>query len=151
MPSWHYGKPRADWRDEHGRLRHQNCPDWKTAKYVERREKAKVTEIRAGLPSPTPPRKTFAGLCDYHIANRVPQKRSGEHDESIIRCHLRASRQGLGDERATAAHANATTVTGVRERGRPVLGRHRSGRATVRTAPNPTRSLAGTRPRHRRA
>src|SRR5579863_7097892 len=38
---------------------------------------------------PTPPRKTFGDLCDYYIANRAPQKRSGEHDESIIRCHLR--------------------------------------------------------------
>lgn len=35
------------------------------------------------------PDKSFNDLCDYWIKNRVPEKRSGSDDESIIRAHLR--------------------------------------------------------------
>jgi integrase len=48
-----------------------------------------VAQVKRGLRSPDPPAKRFGELCDYWEQNRAPQKRSGKHDESIIRCHLR--------------------------------------------------------------
>ena len=46
-------------------------------------------DVKRGLRSPTPPTKTYAELAEYWVTFRVPQKRSGHHDESIIRAHLR--------------------------------------------------------------
>ena len=48
-----------------------------------------IEEIKRGLRSPSPPAKSFGELCDYWIMHRVPKKRSGKNDKSIIDKHLR--------------------------------------------------------------
>lgn len=63
--------------------------NFKDAAFALARHKAEVEEIKRGLKLGLPPDKAFNDLCDYWIENRVPQKRSGHHDESIIRAHLR--------------------------------------------------------------
>lgn len=62
-------------------------------------EKARVTEVKRGLRDPTPPTKLYADLADYWTKFKVPQKRSGEDDLSVMRAHLRPflSEMKLGD------------------------------------------------------
>ncbi len=51
--------------------------------------KGEQEEIRRGLRGLPPPLKPFEALCVYWLDHRASQKRSGHHDESIIRAHLR--------------------------------------------------------------
>ena len=47
-------------------------------------------EVRVGRrKAPPPTNKTFGELCDYWEENQAKEKRSGTHDSSIIRAHLR--------------------------------------------------------------
>lgn len=75
--------------DEHGRRVRKSYNDFNDAQLGLRQHLAHVAEVQRGLRSPTPPDKTFGELADYWVKNRASQKRSGYHDESIIRCHLR--------------------------------------------------------------
>lgn len=94
MPSKHYGTWRARWRDERGKLRSQNCPDHRSAKELEQRKRTEVAEIRAGLRSPAPPKKSFEDFCDAWVEKRTAVKRSAKDDLSIIRS-LRPTFGGL--------------------------------------------------------
>ena len=75
--------------DERGKRQSETFRYRRDAELFERRRKAEAEEIARGLRPGPPPEKTFGQLCDYWIENRASQKRSGHHDESIIRAHLR--------------------------------------------------------------
>jgi integrase len=45
--------------------------------------------VKRGLRDPTPPTKTYADLANYWEEFKVPQKRSGSDDISMMRAHLR--------------------------------------------------------------
>jgi len=82
-------KWRIRWVDEHGARHSDVFTTHKEAEHQLRRKQLEVEERRRGLRPREILDKTFGDLADYWIANRVPQKRSGHHDESIIRRHLR--------------------------------------------------------------
>jgi integrase len=88
-PIRHRGKWRIRWTDENGERRSEVFKEHRDAVFQLRAREREVEEITRGLKLGLPPDKTFNDLCEYWIANRVPQKRSGHHDESIIRAHLR--------------------------------------------------------------
>jgi integrase len=94
-PIKHRSKWRIRWLDEHGERRSEVHDKHSTALAALRAEQARIEEVRRGLRLPVPQEHTFAELCDYWLANRASQKRSGYHDESIIRCHLRPFFGGL--------------------------------------------------------
>lgn len=88
-PFQYRGKWTIRYTDEFGRRRKQSFEKHAAAEHALIVERARIKEVKVGVRSPTPPNKTFDQLADYWIENRVPQKRSGNHDESIIRAHLR--------------------------------------------------------------
>ena len=88
-PTRFRNKWRIRWYDEHGKRRSQFYDDKRDAAFKLREHEQLVEEVHRKLRSPSPPKKTFSDLCDYWIANRAKVKRSGKHDESIIRRHLR--------------------------------------------------------------
>ena len=88
-PVKHYGKWRIRWVDETDQRQSANFDDFKEAAHQLRMNELEVEEIRRKVRSPRPPDKTFDELCDYWLKNRAPQKRSENHDQSIIRRHLR--------------------------------------------------------------
>lgn len=94
MPSKHGNGWRARWVDEHGKRHSRNFKFKRDAETFERRKKAETDQVVHGLRAALPVPRPFAALCDYWVANRAAQKRSGKHDESIIRKHLRPA---LGD------------------------------------------------------
>lgn len=89
MPSRHGDGWSARWTDETGSRRRETFRLRKDADAFERRKKIEAEERRSGLRPPSPPTKTFGDLCDRWVETRASQKRSGKHDESIIRAHLR--------------------------------------------------------------
>jgi integrase len=90
-PVQHYGRWRIRWLDEHGKRRSETFDDRKEAAFALRKREHEAEETRRGLRVATPADKTFNDLCDYWIEKRVPRKRSGKDDESIIKKHLRPS------------------------------------------------------------
>jgi integrase len=80
---------RARWLDEHQRRHSQTFKFKRDADLFEQRQKAHTQEIRSGLRAGLPVDHTFDELCDLWTENRASQKRSGDHDASIIRAHLR--------------------------------------------------------------
>ena len=60
---------------------------YKDAELELKRRQIEVEEIKLGLRQVSL-RKTFQELCDYWIKHKVPRKRSGKDDLSIIRNHL---------------------------------------------------------------
>jgi integrase len=88
-PVKHRNKWRIRWFDENGQRRSESYDDHRDALYKLRQHEAAVEEIRRGLRSPDPPKKTFGELCDYWLTNRASRKRDPKDDESIVRCHLR--------------------------------------------------------------
>jgi len=89
MPIRHRTKWRIRWTDEHGNRNSEAFEEHRDALFQLRAREREVEEILRGLKLGLPADKTFNDLCDYWIRNRAPQKRSGNHDESIIRAHLR--------------------------------------------------------------
>lgn len=90
------GKPRRvenGWQirvtDEHGKRRKRTFETYADANKALTAEKARVADVKDGLRDPEPFDHTFDELADDHVRHRAPQKRSGHHDESIIRHHLR--------------------------------------------------------------
>lgn len=75
--------------DERGDRRKKSFASYDDAVYAANAERARVGEVKRGMRSPTPPDRPVDDLFDLWIAQRVPQKRSGYHDVSIIRRHLR--------------------------------------------------------------
>ncbi len=88
MASKHYTGYRARWTDENGERQSATFPEKASAKLQERLKKAEVAEIKHGLRTPAAPKKTFEELCAYWVRYKVPRKRSGRDDASIIRNHL---------------------------------------------------------------
>jgi hypothetical protein len=77
------------WFDEQGHRQRAIFDDRNEAVRELRRREHEVDEVKRGMRAASPADKTFDDVCDYWLANRVPQKRSGHHDESIIRCPAR--------------------------------------------------------------
>lgn len=82
-------KWRIRFTDEAGKRRKKTFESYDEAMHALTAEKARVHEVKVGLRAPTPLDRTFGALADYWLEHRVPQKRSGHHDQSIIRAHLR--------------------------------------------------------------
>src|SRR5271167_4414870 len=89
MPSQHGDGWSARWNDHEGKRRRMTFRFKRDAEMYERKMKGEQEEIRRGLRGLPPPPKPFEALCGYWLTNRASQKRSGHHDESIIRAHLR--------------------------------------------------------------
>jgi hypothetical protein len=95
MPSQHGDGWSARWNDHEGKRRRMTFRFKRDAEAYERRMKGEQEEIRRGLRGLPPTPKPFEALCTYWLENRASQKRSGNHDESIIRAHLRPAFGGL--------------------------------------------------------
>jgi hypothetical protein len=112
-------KWRIRWFDENGARCGAVYDDYKLAQQELARKLVEVDDDRRGVRR-VPTEKTFADLCDYWLKHKASQKRSGAHDESIIRCHLRGVfgpvvLQRLGVEQVDAfvtsrAHLHPKTV-----------------------------------------
>ncbi len=89
MPSKHGKGWRARWIDEHGKRQSESFKYRRDAEQFERTKKAETEQVHRGLRRAAPVDRTFRELKDYWLANRVPAKRSGEHDASIINAHLK--------------------------------------------------------------
>jgi len=90
-PTKHYRAWRIRYVDEHGVRQSEVFPDHKQAVFELKQRELEVEERRRGLRPGPPLEKTFADLATYWKENRVPQKRSGHHDKSIIERHLEPS------------------------------------------------------------
>lgn len=77
------------WSDENGRRCKRVFDKYVDAAHMLAVEVARVKEVKRGVRLGAPPDKTFDQLCDYWLEHRAKEKRSGYHDESIIRAHLR--------------------------------------------------------------
>lgn len=65
--------------------------DRREAAFQLQQRELEAEECWGGLREARTEPKAFSELADYWEKNRVPQKRSGHHDESILRRHLRPS------------------------------------------------------------
>ena len=88
-PTRHGGKWRGRPKDADGKRHSAVFDSYRDAQFFIDTIEHEAEEIRRGKKLRLAPDKTFGDLCDYYIENRVPLKRSGYHDESIIRAHLR--------------------------------------------------------------
>ena len=77
--------------DEFGKRRKKCFEAHDTAEKALALETARVIEVKKGLRDPTPPTKLYNDLADYWTQFKVPQKRSGADDLSIMKKHLRPS------------------------------------------------------------
>src|SRR5262245_25885994 len=84
-PIKHRGRWRIRWPDQTGKRQSEVHDDYKAAQVALSRHYAEVDEVRRGLRSPDPPDKTFDDLRDLWVEKRVPQKRSGDNDKSVLR------------------------------------------------------------------
>ncbi len=75
--------------DEFGKRRKKSFELFADAVKALDAEKARVTDVKRGLRDPTPPTKLYADLADYWEKFKVPQKRSGSDDISMMKAHLR--------------------------------------------------------------
>lgn len=89
MPSKHGDSWSARWSDQAGKRRRMSFRFKRDAEAYERKMKGEQEEIRRGLRAAPPPPTSFETLCTYWLEHRAVQKRSGRHDESMIRAHLR--------------------------------------------------------------
>ena len=100
------GTWRIRWKTEHGVRTSQTFPNYTEASSQLKIHLAHVEEVRKGLRSPAPADKTFGELCDYWLEKRLPQKRAGRNDESIIRKHLRPSLERVRLRELNIAHTD---------------------------------------------
>jgi len=84
-PTKHYGKWRIRWIDEHGKRRSQSFSDHKAAALALKQRKLAVEERKLGLRRPEVRPRRFAEAAAYWEHNRVPRKRSGKDDLSMLR------------------------------------------------------------------
>lgn len=83
-------KWRIRWLDHVGVRRSAVYDNYRQADQELRRKQAEVEDVRRGLrAAPCQVDHKFGDALDYWVENRVPQKRSGGDDISIIRRHLR--------------------------------------------------------------
>lgn len=90
-PTKHYGKWRIRPIDENGDRKSEVFDDRREAAFQLQQRALEAEERRRGPREARTEPKEFSDLADYWEKNRVPQKRSGHHDESILRRHLRPS------------------------------------------------------------
>ena len=84
-PTKHGGRWRIRWFDQNGHRQSEVYDDHRDAAFKLREHQQEVEQVRRGLRRPVPAPRTFGDLCDYWIEHRVPRKRSGLNDASIIR------------------------------------------------------------------
>jgi|SRR5580658_435289 integrase len=89
MPSRHGDGWSARWIDQAGVRKRLTFRFKRQAAVYERKMKGEQEEIRRGLRASPPPPKSIESLFTYWAEHRASQKRSGSHDLSIIRAHLR--------------------------------------------------------------
>lgn len=84
----HYGKFRIRWTDENGNRLSQVFLNKNDAELELQKQELLVKEIKHGITPSLARKKTFKDLTEYWILNRVPLKRSGKDDLSVINHHL---------------------------------------------------------------
>ena len=117
------------------------------AEAYERKMKGEQEEIRRGLRGAPPPPEPFEAICSYWLEHRASQKRSGHHDESIIRAHLRPAFGSLMVHEIGVAKIDAFAVArahlaerqaGAKREARPIVkrchGAHRTRPTSFRSA-----------------
>jgi integrase len=119
-PVKHYGKWRIRPIDEHGKRSSLIYDSYDDAYLELRKREVEVEEINRGFRSPRVLNKTLGELCDYWLTKKVPLKRNGAADVSIINRHLKPTFghllvRGIGiaqtDEyQAARAHLDKKTV-----------------------------------------
>lgn len=99
--------------DEFGKRRKRSFEVHADAEKALVAEKARVIEVQRGLRDPTPPTKYYADLADYWTELKVPQKRSGSDDISMMNAHLRPffGEMKLGDIGVAAVDRYITEKT----------------------------------------
>jgi integrase len=75
--------------DEFGKRRKKSFAEYRDAEEALALERSRVIEVKKGRRDPTPPTKLYDDLADYWAQFKVPQKRSGYDDLSIMKAHLR--------------------------------------------------------------
>ncbi|MGA8890499.1 MAG: hypothetical protein WB493_02950, partial [Anaeromyxobacteraceae bacterium] len=75
--------------DEHGKRRKRLYVAHADAVKAQSSEQARVAQVKDGLRDPAPADRTLDQLADYWVKHRVPLKRSGQDDISILNRHLR--------------------------------------------------------------
>jgi integrase len=120
-PTKHYGKWRVRWIDEHGLRQSAVLDDHKTALLMLRQKELEADERRRGLRDPAPTEHIVQDIIEYWERDRIPLKRSGSDDKSILK-QLSApfGKMKLADfaglimavdrYRAAKAHLNAKTI-----------------------------------------
>jgi hypothetical protein len=90
-PTKHHGKWRIRVSDGNGRRISATFDTRAEALLALRRYELSRQEVRMGLKQPEPIEFLFDDLIKRWIRYRVPEKRSGKNDISIINCHLRSA------------------------------------------------------------
>lgn len=88
-PTRHGQKWRIRWTDEHGKRHSETYGEYSAAELMLERRLLEVREVKEGWRTGQRPNRSFDQLCDYWLDMKVPTKRSGDHDKSIISAHLR--------------------------------------------------------------
>jgi integrase len=102
----HGSRWRVRWTDECGRRCSEVYASKRDAQLVLKRRELEVREVKEGWRTGKPPDKRFDDLCDYWIRTHAKVKRSGSHDESIIRAHLRPTFGALPLQALTTQHVD---------------------------------------------
>lgn len=97
------GAWKARWKDHTGRYRSKRFKAKKAARHALHRFEIERDEIIAGMRKPPQEQLTFNQLCDHWEKFKVPQKRSGKDDLSIIRRYLRPTFDACTLENLTVA------------------------------------------------
>lgn len=100
------GAWKARWKDHTGRYRSKRFKSKKIAQHALHRKEIECDEIRAGMRKAPRDQLTFNQLCDHWAKFKVPQKRSGKDDLSIIRRYLRPTFGDFPLEEISAALAD---------------------------------------------
>ncbi|MEZ4287780.1 MAG: site-specific integrase [Polyangiales bacterium] len=79
---------RIRWIDHTGKRRSEVHDRHDDALFALQRHQARASEVKRGLRSPVTEGKTFSDICEYWVQTRVPRKRSGKDDVSIINTRL---------------------------------------------------------------
>lgn len=75
--------------DEFGKRRKRSFGVHEAAQEALALERARVIDVKRHRRDPAPPTKFYGDLADYWTEFKVPQKRSGSDDISIMKAHLR--------------------------------------------------------------
>jgi hypothetical protein len=82
------GKWRVRWLDHAGRRQSATYDTWRDADHGLRLHQIAADAVRRGEKQAPAPQKAFSDLATRWLDQRAPQKRSGNHDKSILRRHL---------------------------------------------------------------